>query len=223
VLVRTADLAQLVAVSAFLYLHGGFGDVAAYDVVRAIVPALGVPVVASATRRHGRGRVLRLLAFTAALASSGVLVVLAASGPVPIVLALAALIGVAIGSFRPITSALVPSLVSRPEELVACSASAGFLDGATTVCGPLLAGALLGVAGPAWGRRRDGAAVGYRGAVCRAIAGAGDVGARLGRPDAGGCLSHAGPDSECGYRRGARAVRNVRTRRLERHRRSLRH
>jgi MFS family permease len=150
VLVRTSDLAQLVAVSAFLYLHGGFGDVAAYGVVRAIVPALGVPIVASATRRHGRGRVLRLLAFTAALASSGVVVVLAAGGPVPIILALATVIGVAIGSFRPITSALVPSLVSRPEQLVACTASAGFLDGATTVCGPLLAGALLGVAGPAW-------------------------------------------------------------------------
>jgi MFS family permease len=150
VLVRTTDLAQLVAVSAFLYLHGGFGDVAAYGVVRAIVPALVVPVIASATRRYGRGNVLRLLAFTAALASSGVVVVLAANGPVPIVLVLAALIGVAIGSFRPITSALMPSLVSRPEELIASTASAGFLDGATTVFGPLLAAALLGVAGPAW-------------------------------------------------------------------------
>ena len=150
VLVRTSDLAQLVAVSAFLYLHGGFGDVAAYGVVRALVPALGVPVVANATRRHGHGRVLRLLAFTAALASSGVLVMLAVGGPVLIILTLAALIGIAIGSFRPITSALVPSLVRRPEELVACTASAGFLDGATTVCGPLLAGALLAVADPAW-------------------------------------------------------------------------
>ena len=56
---------------------------------------------------------------------------------------LAAVVGVALGSFRPITSALVPSLVRRPEELVACTASAGS-GRATMVAGPLLAGALLG-------------------------------------------------------------------------------
>jgi hypothetical protein len=85
----------------------------------------------------------------AALASAGITAV-PTRGPSTVVLVLAVVVGIALGSFRPITSALVPSLVRRPEELVACTASAGFLDGATVVAGPLLAGALLGVAGAAW-------------------------------------------------------------------------
>ena len=149
-LVRTTDLAQLVAVSAFLFGHGGLGSVAAYGVVRTVAPAVGVPVVAGGTARVRHGRMLQLLALVAALASAGITAVLIADGPPTVVLVLAAVVGIALGSFRPITSALVPSLVRRPEELVACTASAGFLDGATMVAGPLLAGALLGVAGAAW-------------------------------------------------------------------------
>jgi MFS family permease len=77
-------------------------------------------------------------------------VALPAGVEVVVVLALAAVIGTALGAFRPITSALMPSLVRRPEELVACTASAGLLDGATTIAGPLLAGLLVAVAGPEW-------------------------------------------------------------------------
>ena len=61
-LVRTADLAQLVAVSAFLFGHGGLGSVAAYGVVRTVAPAIGVPVVAGGTARVRHGQMLQLLA-----------------------------------------------------------------------------------------------------------------------------------------------------------------
>jgi len=149
-LVRSTDLAQLVAVSAFLFQHGGLGSVAAFGVVRTAAPAIGVPAATAVTGRFGHGRLLRLLALVAAVASAGITAVLAARRPVAIVLVLSGLIGIAIGAFRPVTSALMPSLVSRPEELVASNAAAGFLDGATTLAGPLLASVLLGVGGPAW-------------------------------------------------------------------------
>lgn len=149
-LVRTVDLAQLVAVSAFLFEHGGLSSVAAYGVVRTAAPAVGAPVVTSATARMGHGRVLRLLGLAAALASAGITAALITRATAAVVLVLAAVVGVALAPFRPISSALMPSLVSRPDELVACTAAAGFLDGATTVAGPLLAGVLLGVAGAEW-------------------------------------------------------------------------
>jgi MFS family permease len=149
-LVRTTDLAQLVAVSAFLFEHGGLSSVAAYGVVRTVAPGVGAPVVSTATARVGHGRLLRLLALIAAVGSAGITAALIVHGPSAVVLVLAAVAGFALGPFRPISSALMPSLVSRPEELVACTAAAGFLDGATTVAGPLLAGVLLGVAGAAW-------------------------------------------------------------------------
>jgi hypothetical protein len=80
-LVPTTDLAQLVAVSAFLFGHGGLGSVAAYGVVRTVAAAVGVPVVAGGTARVRHGRMLQLLALVAALASAGITAVLIARGP----------------------------------------------------------------------------------------------------------------------------------------------
>ncbi len=149
-LARSIDLAQLVAISAYLFESGGLRSVAAYGVVRTIAPAVGVPLVTAATGRIAHGRLLRLVALVAALASAGIVAIIVTGGPVTAVLVLTAVTGIGIGAFRPVTSALMPSLVRRPEELVACSAATGFLDSVTTLLGPLLAGVLLVVAGPAW-------------------------------------------------------------------------
>lgn len=149
-LVRTADLAQLVAISAYLFEQNGLGGVAVYGVLRTVVPAVGVPIATALTGRLGHGPLLRAMAGLSAAASVGVVVTMIADGPLWVLLALAALIGVADGSFRPVTSALMPCLVTKPSELVACTAAAGFLDGATTLLGPLLAGLLLAVGGPMW-------------------------------------------------------------------------
>ena len=141
------------AVSTLLFQLGGLGTVAVYGVVRTIVPALGVPLVAAAAGRFGHGRMLRAITATAAVASAGIvaaMLTLPTGVEVVVVLVLAAVIGTALGAFRPITSALMPSLVRRPQELVACTASAGFLGGATTIAGPLLAGLLVAVAGQEW-------------------------------------------------------------------------
>jgi MFS family permease len=149
-LARIVDLAQLVAVSAYLYGQGGAGPVAAYGVIRALAAAIGVPAITSATGRFGHGGLLRILGFVAAVATAGMAIAMFAAGPVPAVLMLAGVGGLAIGTFRPICSALMPSLVTTPEELVACNAATGLLDGASTLVGPLLAGGLLGLLGPDW-------------------------------------------------------------------------
>lgn len=149
-LVRSVDLAQLVVISAYLIGSEGVGAVAVYGVVRAVAPALGVPVVVTVTGRLGHGRLLRLLATGAGAGTLGMVAVIATGGPTPVLLGLAALVHIALGAFRPVTSALMPALVRTPEQLVACTAAAGFLDAATTFLGPLLAAGLLALTEPAW-------------------------------------------------------------------------
>ncbi len=48
------------------------------------------------------------------------------------------------GCFRPVISALTPSLVRPPAELLASNAATGFVEGACTLVGPVL-GAFVGV------------------------------------------------------------------------------
>ena len=145
---RAVDLAQLVALSGYLYGAGGVGAVATYGIVRAVAPALGVPLVTAATARLDRGRLLMLLGAAAAVMAAGITVAVVLAGPRPAVIVLAGLLHVALGAYRPLTSALLPSLVRTPEELVASTAAAGLLDGATVLAGPLLAGLLLALTGP---------------------------------------------------------------------------
>jgi len=145
---RAVDLAQLIALSAYVYTAGGVAAVASYGVVRAIAPAIGVPLVTSTTARLGRGRLLMLLGVTSAVVATGITVTVVLDGPVFAVIVLAGLLHVAVGAYRPVTSALLPSLVCTPEELVACTAAAGLLDGVTILAAPLVAGFLLALAGP---------------------------------------------------------------------------
>ena len=149
-LARGVDLAQLVGLSALLYRQGGASSVAGYGVVRTIAPAVGVPLVVRATGRLGHAQFLRLLTLLAAACTVGMVTVVAAHEPVALVLGLAALTSVSLGTYRPVTAALVPSLTGTPEELLAYNASAGFMEGATTLLGPLVAGLLVTRAGAVW-------------------------------------------------------------------------
>lgn len=148
-LVRTAEFAQLVAISTYLFGEGGAAGVAAYVVISKVLPALGVPAVVAATGRLGHGRLLCAAGLVAATGSAAMAAVIVTGGPVGALLALAGLVGIALASWRPVVAALTPALVRDPEELVAGNAVSGFLESATVVLGPLLAALLLG-AGSEW-------------------------------------------------------------------------
>lgn len=149
-LARAIDLAQLVALAAHLYAAEGVAAVAAYGVVRAVAPALGVPLVAELGSRLGASRVLWLMGAVGAAAAAALATVVALpdTGTAE-VLVFAGVMHVVLGAYRPVSYSLMPSLVRTPEELVACTAAAGLLDGATVLAGPLLAGVLLAVTTPA--------------------------------------------------------------------------
>ena len=159
---KIVDLAQLIGLSTYLFDIEGVGAVAAYGIVRAIAPAVGVPLVIATTTRLGPGARLMWLGIVAAIATAGITTVVALEGPVLTVVVLAGILHVILGAHRPVTSALMPTLVGTPEELLACTAATGLLDGMTFLAGPLLAGLLLASAGPA--------AVVYATAVMHAVA-----------------------------------------------------
>jgi MFS family permease len=159
---KTVDLAQLIGLSTYLFDIEGVGAVAAYGVVRAIAPTVGVPLVTATTSRLGPGTLLMWLGITAAIAAAAITTAVALEGPVLTVIVLAGILHVVLGAHRPVTSALMPTLVGTSERLLACTAVTGHLDGVTFLAGPLLAGLLLVTAGPA--------AVLYATAVLHALA-----------------------------------------------------
>lgn len=146
-LVVATDMAHLVALATYLYREHGAAGVVAFGVVRTLVPGACVPGLAGLAARVGHGRLLRLLGVVAAVSTTAVTAVMLADGPVVAVLALAGVIGACGAAFRPIVAAVRPSLVRTPAELLACSAAAGFLNGAATLCGPLAAGLVVATAG----------------------------------------------------------------------------
>ena len=146
---KTVDLAQLIGLSTYLFDIEGVGAVAIYGVVRAIAPTVGVPLVTATTSRLGPGALLMWLGIVAAIATTGITTAVALEGPVLTVIVLAGILHVVLGAHRPVTTALMPTLVGTSEQLLACTAVTGLLDGVTFLAGPLLAGLLLVSAGPA--------------------------------------------------------------------------
>lgn len=144
---RIVDLTTLVAVSAYLYSRSGAAAVAVFGVVRMAAPAVGTPLVTAAAGRWPPSRPLVSCTLVAAAGSAGTAVLVASDGPLVGIHALAGITGLSLLCLRPLVTALLPSLINRPAELVATNAAAAFIDGSSTLIGPLLAGAALATTG----------------------------------------------------------------------------
>jgi MFS family permease len=143
----SVEMAHLVAVSTYLYIAHGTSSVVAFGVAGTVVPALCVPALAASAPRLGHGRLLQLLTGAACVATAGTAAAMQAGWPALPVIGLGVVAGTCVKAVRPVTSAARPGLVRTPEELVGCSAAAGFVDGGATLFGPALAALLLAVAG----------------------------------------------------------------------------
>ncbi|MET0457888.1 MAG: hypothetical protein ABW195_01470, partial [Ilumatobacteraceae bacterium] len=135
---RTVDLAQLVVVSTYLFTRSGVTSVAAYGVVRTLAPVLGVPALTALGRRRAPGVLLLTMAIVAGAGSLAMALIVETGGPTLGILIGGAVVGTAIGSFRPIVRGLLPALVRSPAELITANATTGFVDSAATLLGPLL-------------------------------------------------------------------------------------
>ena len=138
------EWAATVGIGVLAYRDGGALAVGLVGMARSLPAALVGPLAASLADTGRRERVLVAvqLARAALFAAVGGLVAVDATWPAYALVVLAGAAGVL---FRPVHSALLPSLCRTAQELGAANAARGLLDSVAFFLGPLLAAVLLGL------------------------------------------------------------------------------
>ena len=138
------DWAYATAIAVWAFGVGGAKALGIWAVVRFLLMAVTTPFAATLVDRYSRKRVM----VTVDLARFVLLVVIAASmASVPplVVFVLAAVVAMLGTPFRPAQRSLLPSLVSRPEQLTAVNGTSSTLESLSFFVGPALAAGLLTV------------------------------------------------------------------------------
>jgi hypothetical protein len=136
------DWAYATAIAVWAFGVGGASVVAAWAVARFILMAVVSPFAATFVDRLSRKKIM----VTVDLVRFVLLVAVAASMPTApplVVFVLAGLVSVFGTPFRPAQRALVPSLVTRPEELTAVNGTSSTLESLSFFAGPALAAGML--------------------------------------------------------------------------------
>jgi MFS family permease len=143
----TSEWAFLVALGVFAYERGGATAVGILGLVRMLPAALATPFTAAFADRYERERALvavTLLSAVALAASTGLFYF---GRNEAAIFAFAAAHAVVSTLCRPAVAALLPSLATTPEQLVAASSVSLTLEGVGTLAGPLVAGVVIQTAG----------------------------------------------------------------------------
>ena len=145
----TAEWAVTVVLAVYAYGRGGATEVGVVALVRVLPAAIVAPLATQYADRWPREKVLVAVSVvrsvTIALAGWAVFV----DGPALIVYALVTVSSAAAVLFRPVHSALLPSLCDTAPELAGANVVRGALDSAATLAGPVLSAVLLATGGPA--------------------------------------------------------------------------
>jgi MFS family permease len=137
-----AEWAHFVAFGIYAYDEGGAVAVGVAGAVRMLPAALLAPFASSLGDRFRRERFLLAISLVGC-AALGASVAAFHAGSVPLVFALAAVVGLAATLVRPALQALLPSLARTPQELIAANSATSTLEGLGTLVGPLAAGVLV--------------------------------------------------------------------------------
>jgi len=130
------------------YSHGGAAAVSLIMVVQ-LVPCIFVaPYLGALTDRARAGRVLFFGLLVMGLAMAGLALAMFLGAPTVLVYALAPIVNLALSIPRPAQAALLPSVVRTPLELTAANVVSGWMENASVLIAPALAGLLLGLGGP---------------------------------------------------------------------------
>ncbi len=145
----SAEWAVTVVLAVYAYSRGGATEVGVVTLVRVLPAAAVAPLATQYADRWPRERVLvgvsAIRSVSIALAGWAMFV----EGPALTVYALVTLSSAAAVLFRPVHSALLPSLCDKPTELAGANVVRGALDSAATLAGPVLSAILLATGGPA--------------------------------------------------------------------------
>ncbi|MBO0979225.1 MFS transporter [Microbacterium sp. SD291] len=141
----TAECAFMVALSIVAYNEGGALAVGIVGLVTMLPSAVLTPLLAPLADRGRRERVLVAVSLLRGMAMAIAALIVAVSGPLVLVFAVAAASAVAATLFRPAHSALLPTLCRTGHELASANVVRGLLDSIASLIGPLVAAVLLAV------------------------------------------------------------------------------
>jgi MFS family permease len=143
----TSEWAFLVALGVFAYQRGGATAVGILGLVRMLPAALATPFTAAFADRYERERALVVVTFLSAVALSASTGLFYLGRNEAAIFAFAAAHAVVSTLCRPAVAALLPSLATTPQQLVAASSVSLTLEGVGTLAGPLIAGVVIETAG----------------------------------------------------------------------------
>ncbi|MFF2488225.1 MFS transporter [Microbacterium sp. NPDC058062] len=139
----TAEWAFTVALGIVAYNDGGALALGLVGLLRMLPSAVLAPVLSPFADRGRRERVLVVVSVLRGAATAVAAIVVAISGPIAVIYALAVLSTIAATLFRPAHSALLPTLCRTGHELASANVVRGLLDSVATLVGPLLAAIVL--------------------------------------------------------------------------------
>ncbi len=142
----TAEWGAVVALAVFAYQIRGAVGVGIVGLVRMLPAAVATPFAALLADRFRRERVLLWIEIAAAAAlGASAAAFFAGRAEVPIY-AFAGVLAVFSTLLRPTLAALLPSLATTPEELIAANGASLTTESLGTLAGPLLAGVIVAAA-----------------------------------------------------------------------------
>jgi hypothetical protein len=144
----SAEWAVTVVLTVYAYGRGGATEVGVVALVRVLPAAVVAPLATQYADRWPRERVLVAVSLVRALSIAAAAWAVLADGPAAAVYALVTLSSAAAVLFRPVHSALLPSLCATPQELAGANVVRGALDSAATLAGPALSAVLLATGAP---------------------------------------------------------------------------
>ena len=143
----TSEWAFVVALGVFAYERGGATAVGILGLVRMLPAALATPFTAALADRYERERALVAVTLMSALALAAATALFYLGRNEAAIFAFAAAHAVVSTLCRPAVAALLPSLATTPQQLVAANGASLTLEGLGTLVGPLIAGVVIATAG----------------------------------------------------------------------------
>jgi MFS family permease len=140
------DWAYATGIVVWAYSVGGVTAVGIWGTVRLILMAVVTPFASIVVDRFSRKMVMVSTDLIRAVLVFLVAGLIAAHAPVLLIFALATITSLVAAPFRPAVAALLPSLVTKPEELTAANGTASTIESLAFFVGPALGGILLTVA-----------------------------------------------------------------------------
>lgn len=143
-----AEWATWIGVVVYAFDRGGATEAGLIAFAQLLPSIVVAPSAAAFGDRFPRGRILFGSYLLQAVAMAATATALVAGSPI-IVYVLVTVTATMITVSRPVQSSLLPEIVATPDELTAANVASGMIEGAGALLGPILAGVLVSLDGPA--------------------------------------------------------------------------